>query len=158
LLRKNYELFAQLKCENRIFPLHFDCTEGHSSRFRSSYPTHGVAFAGCHRAPPDRPPAGGGPLGRPQPPAGIVPSPSSSRRPLFAAAASGVCETGGARFRAAAAAAAAAAENPNRHEEYSPSARSGWLTADFCKHILTGQKNIKYSKRYLMNIFQSPLY
>jgi len=25
------------------------------------------------------------------------------------------------------------------------------------KHILTGQKNIKYSKKYLMNIFQSPL-
>jgi len=24
------------------------------------------------------------------------------------------------------------------------------------KHILTGQKNIKYSRKYLMNIFQSP--
>jgi len=31
----------------------------------------------------------------------------------------------------------------------------GWL---FGKHILTEQKNIKYSKKYLMNIFQSPVY
>jgi len=26
------------------------------------------------------------------------------------------------------------------------------------KHILTEQKNIKFSKKYLINIFQSPLY
>jgi len=26
------------------------------------------------------------------------------------------------------------------------------------KHILTEQKNIKFSKKYLVNIFQSPLY
>jgi len=26
------------------------------------------------------------------------------------------------------------------------------------KHILTEQKNIKFSKKYLLNIFQSPLY
>jgi len=30
-------------------------------------------------------------------------------------------------------------------------------TSLYRKHILTGQKNIKYSKKYLMNIFQSPL-
>ena len=31
-----------------------------------------------------------------------------------------------------------------------------WMKMN-CKHILTEQKNIKYSKKYLMNIFQSPL-
>jgi len=35
---------------------------------------------------------------------------------------------------------------------------SRYGTKENCKHILTEQKNIKFSKKYLINIFQSPLY